>query len=188
MDDIRLVAPLVNRETGKVEDMIIDAMVGGGPFLEIPYPSEEAKLHRHTRYIVGTDQEIPWPEPPVESTEDQPVDTLRIQVEEHTFNPSLKSYPFPSPTIIDELRNKYSVFRTRHDPEYLERKHEEDIRAAWRKSRTLMTPKAEYLARQAEQKRLEREQQKDEEGNVVLPEATVSFIERYLTNKATGKQ
>lgn len=29
-------------------------------------------------------------------------------------------------SVIDELRNKYSVFRTRHDPEYVEKKLEED--------------------------------------------------------------
>ena len=29
-------------------------------------------------------------------------------------------------TVIDELRNKYSIFRTRHDPEYIEAKMKED--------------------------------------------------------------
>ena len=29
-------------------------------------------------------------------------------------------------SVIDELRNNYSIFRTRHDPEYIEAKMKED--------------------------------------------------------------
>lgn len=44
-------------------------------------------------------------------------DTLRFEVEEHTWTPTLLRAPMPA-GVIDELRNKYGQHRTRHDPQY----------------------------------------------------------------------
>jgi large subunit ribosomal protein L24 len=71
-------------------------------------------------------------------------DTLRMEVEEKTFVPSLLSPPMPG-SVIDELRNKYSIFRTRHDPEYISAKMAEDEAAEAKKalSKTMRTPLGE---------------------------------------------
>ena len=47
--------------------------------------------------------------------------------------PTLLHPPMPM-SVIDELRNKYSKFRTRHDPEYIAAKMEEDRIAEEQKS------------------------------------------------------
>jgi large subunit ribosomal protein L24 len=57
--------------------------------------------------------------------EDYPSDTLRLEVEQKTFVPTLLRPPMPS-SVIDELRNRYSVFRTRHDSEYIAKKIREE--------------------------------------------------------------
>ena len=45
-------------------------------------------------------------------------DTPRITTELETWHPSLGMPPFPI-SVIDELRGKYSRFRTRHTDEYI---------------------------------------------------------------------
>lgn len=49
-----------------------------------------------------------------------PSDTPRLDVDTPSWTPTLLRAPLPS-TIIDELRGKYSKFRTRHDPEFVKR-------------------------------------------------------------------
>lgn len=44
-------------------------------------------------------------------------DTVRFEVEQKTWTPTLLRAPMPG-GVIDELRNKYSRFRTRHDAGY----------------------------------------------------------------------
>jgi large subunit ribosomal protein L24 len=68
---------------------------------------------------------IPLPESEPETYKDFDADTLRIDVEQKTFVPTLLRPPIPI-KVIDELRNKFSVFRTRHDPEYIAAKMEEE--------------------------------------------------------------
>ena len=46
------------------------------------------------------------------------IDTLRYEVEARTWTPNLLRAPMPA-GVLDELRGKYSRFRTRHDPEYI---------------------------------------------------------------------
>ena len=78
-------------------------------------------------------ERIPWPESNKdEDVADNDSDTLRITVDDVTFIPTLTRPPMP-PSVLDELRNKYSKFRDRHDPEYLEQKHAEDREADARK-------------------------------------------------------
>ncbi len=48
-----------------------------------------------------------------------------MEVEQKTFVPTLLRPPMPS-SVIDELRNRYSVFRTRHDSEYIAKKIREE--------------------------------------------------------------
>ncbi len=53
-------------------------------------------------------------------------------------------------SVIDELRNKYSKFRTRHDPEYIAAKMEEDrLKEESKKSiRQMSTPLKEINKRE----------------------------------------
>ncbi|EEQ28271.1 hypothetical protein McanMca71_006554 [Microsporum canis] len=178
-DDVRLVVPLQDPVTNTVKDVVVKHAYGAGPFLDRPYGSTTP---RHTRYISGLDIEIPWPETEEPDFKDHPIDTLQIEVEDKTYIPSLQTYPMPS-TVIDELRNKYSKFRTKHDPEYIAKKEEEAAFEEWSKQRTLLTPKTEYLTKKTEERRLQREQEKDENGNFILSDETVNFIEKFMAKK-----
>jgi large subunit ribosomal protein L24 len=76
------------------------------------------------RYMPGLEQPLPDHRP--EENEDYsnepagPDDTLRITTEEVTFLPTLIQMPTPA-GVLDELRNKYSKFRIRHDDAYIEK-------------------------------------------------------------------
>lgn len=75
-------------------------------------------------------------------------DTLRITVEETTWVPTLLIPPMPE-TVIDELRNKYSRYRTRHDEEWMEMKMKQDEEAEkLRNAVTMRTPLQEFHLRQ----------------------------------------
>ena len=87
-----------------------------------------------------------------------PADTLRIERDAQTWIPTLLRAPLPSP-IIDELRGKYSIFRTRHEPEYVKRLQRADSARqryeAWARSGggVLDTPRKEAAMKaQAERK------------------------------------
>ncbi|KAL1960195.1 hypothetical protein VTO42DRAFT_8738 [Malbranchea cinnamomea] len=183
-DDVRLVVPLEDETTGAVKDVLVKHVYGGEPFLERPYGTN---IPKHTRYISGLDIEIPWPEEQAPEFKDEPADTLRIDVEARTFVPALQSFPMPS-TVIDELRNKYSKFRTRHDPEYIAEQEKRDLWHEWQRSRTLLTPETEYKAKKAEEKVKQRECMKDEHGNYKLSNETTNFIEKYLQQAKAEKQ
>lgn len=184
LDDVRLVVPLQDPETGATKDVLVEHVHAGEPFLMRPYGSS---IPRHTRYISGMDIEIPWPEEEIPEAKDQPADTLPIDVEEKTFVPSLQMFPMPS-TVIDELRNKYSKFRTRHDPEFLAAQQEKEARREYEQSRTLLTPKEQLMALKAERKAAELEKIKDKKGNYVMSKETSSFIEAFMRRKAENQQ
>lgn len=112
--------------------------------------------------VPGLNIEIPWPRvfedaernEREQTVADHECDTLRIDVEERTFVPSLLRPPMPI-QVVDELRNKYSKFRTRHDPEYIARKEEEAAAkvAARKQAMTMQSPLKELNAKIREEKR-----------------------------------
>ena len=119
---VRLVAPLPHPQTGALRDVIISAL----------------RLRRRTiAQLRGTDPperiiagvlpaiSIPYPEEKKIEEKDNDCDTRRIEVEDVTFTPTLTEPPMPG-GVIDELRGRYSRFRTRHDEGWLEAKREED--------------------------------------------------------------
>ncbi len=110
---IRLVHPLADPKTGVVRDVIIRELKPMG--ITRDRPTRETFFQR---VVPGLNVEIPWPEEPPSTDVDHPGDTLRIEVEDRTFIPTLLRPPMPE-SVIDELRNKYSKFRTRHTPEYV---------------------------------------------------------------------
>jgi len=121
---IRLIHPLTNNETGEIRDVIVKRLVKGKLFVD-----RHSGITIQKRYIPlpsGKLLWVPWPAKEPISRPEYDGDTLRLEVEQKTFVPTLLGPPMPG-SIIDELRNKYSVFRTRHEPEYIEKKKQEDI-------------------------------------------------------------
>lgn len=183
-DDVRLVVALDDPETGTTRDVLVKHVYGGEPYLEREHGTSTP---RHTRYIAGLDIEIPWPstEPPALKEED--CDTLRMEVETPTWIPSLKSAPFP-PSVLDELRNKFSKYRTRHDPQWVREKQLEDYRKEYLASRSLLTPRSEYLAFQRAKYQEQLKSKRDAQGNWIMDNDTAAFIERFLQRNAAGKK
>ena len=114
-NDVRLVVPVPDQETKELRDVIV-ANVAMSRVME---DRAEGKW-TWTRYIQGTQIEIPWPEVKEEEFFDQRPDTLIMDVETRTYTPSLLRPPFPE-SVIDELRNKYSRFRVRYDRAFVEK-------------------------------------------------------------------
>lgn len=148
INDIRLVMTESNLDTGEKRDVIIRHMRGGEPVVEREYGEDTPK---HTRYIEGSDEEIPWPDARPEDFHAEDCDTLRMTVEERTFVPSILA-PFPE-SIMDELRNPFHKLRSRHDNEWVEGKLKEDALEAWQSRRRLLTPKTEYFEHQVKERR-----------------------------------
>lgn len=137
---VRLVHPLTDPNTGITRDVIIRNLTAG-----------PVKWHRQTgwrawtRYITGLNVAIPWPERPPQERVDHPSDTKRADVEEPTFVPSLLRCPVPE-GLIDELRNRYSKFRTRHEEAYIQRKEAEaaEKQARHKAAQSMLTPLQEF--------------------------------------------
>ncbi|KAL3434736.1 hypothetical protein BDV09DRAFT_169261 [Aspergillus tetrazonus] len=184
IDDVRLVVALDDPATGVTRDVLVEHVYGGGPLLE---REQGVDTPRHTRYIAGEDIEIPWPRPEKPTFKDEEWDTLRMEVETPTWVPSLHYAPFP-PSVLDELRNKFSKYRTRHDPEFVEQKKLEDLKKEYLQSRSLMTPKGELMAMIKQKKKEELEKRRDADGNLMMDEQTLSFIEMYMKENSVTKK
>ncbi|OHE97644.1 KOW domain-containing protein domain-containing protein, partial [Colletotrichum orchidophilum] len=117
---IRLVHPIVDPATGVARDVVVRQLARG----PVKW-SRTTGWRAWTRYIPGANIAIPWPEREQVVREDQPGDTNRADAEAATFVPTLLSPPMPE-SVIDELRNKYSRFRTRHEDDYILRKEAEE--------------------------------------------------------------
>lgn len=149
IEDVRLVYPLPDEETGEMRDVVIERLER----VDEQWDPVKREYDEGQRAIPGTNTLIPWPEKFETEEVDHPDDTLRINVEEETFRPMLMSPPMPM-SVIDELRNKYSRFRTRHDWEYVQKKEAEDARAEKRQGlgKTMRTPLQELADMRAKQK------------------------------------
>lgn len=126
---IRLVHPLTDPKTGITRDVIIQSLTNADGL----------------RYITGTKVSVPFPEKEQPVYEDQPGDTRRAYVEAPTFVPTLLAPPMPA-AVLDELRGRYSKFRTRHQQAFVERKirEEADRRDARRITAEMLTPIQEF--------------------------------------------
>lgn len=125
--DLRLVTAIQNPETGETRDVIVK---------ELANLNERRKVSEgRIRKIGGTDIIIPWPAR-LEGEELQAKLKEKIGMERYTttfeaveevsYNDiPLLSPPMPA-SVIDELRNKYSVFRTRHTDAFIAEKEKED--------------------------------------------------------------
>ncbi|GJN73366.1 KOW motif containing protein [Purpureocillium lilacinum] len=150
---IRLVYPIRNPETGVTRDVVINQLKAVPPNMQ----SENMTLDRWEygnkwdRVVPGINVVIPWPEVEAPEYEAMPADTVREQVEDRTFYYGLLAPPMPE-KVVDELRNKYSRFRTRHEPWYVEQKEmEEEIMAGRDEAlRSMQTPLEEFHEMQRE--------------------------------------
>lgn len=141
---------------------------------------------------------IPWPE--LEDPEEIPAfddDTYRVDVDQvvdgSMTRPFLLSAPMP-PSVIDELRNKYSKFRTRHEDWFIEKKMEQDRveERAKRMSRMVSTPLMELKEKSRLDKLAKTEELTDEQlmkiGNVMAVERMNAVAEAatYSTRREGG--
>ncbi|KAL3472783.1 hypothetical protein BJX99DRAFT_209150 [Aspergillus californicus] len=182
IDDVRLVVALDDPATGQTRDVLVEHVYGGGPILE---REQGIETPRHTRYIAGENIEIPWPRHEQPTFKDEVWDTLRMEVETPTWLPSIKFAPFP-PSVLDELRNKFSKYRTRHDPEFVESRRLEDLKKEYLRSRSLLTPRGELTAMLQAKRKAERESRTDEDGNLILDTETEKFIASFMGGKSAG--
>ncbi|CAK7566001.1 MAG: hypothetical protein SEPTF4163_003932 [Sporothrix epigloea] len=121
IDAIRLVHPLTDPETGRTRDVIVRELRPTDFYRDRP-----TRRLSFARVIPGLNVRVPWPRKSPTEYEDQDGDTLRIHAEHVTFIPTLLRPPVPE-ALLDELRNRYSRFRTRHTPEYIAAKEAEEL-------------------------------------------------------------
>lgn len=124
---IRLVHPIADPETGVTRDVIIRELKPIG--IRHDRPTRKVAFGR---VVPGLNVRIPWPKQDAQEHEDNADDTLRLEVEERTFVPTLLRPPVPE-SVVDELRNRYSKFRTRHTPEYVAKIEAEEAEKKARK-------------------------------------------------------
>jgi large subunit ribosomal protein L24 len=120
LSSLKLVYPLPDPVTGIPRDVVLNKVVKRNAAFD-PYRNTTT----WSRYLSPQNVLIPWPEESEPAYSDEKADTLRIDVEAKTFLPTLLRPPMPG-SVIDELRNKYSKFRERHDESWLELRRQED--------------------------------------------------------------
>ncbi|KAI1083925.1 hypothetical protein F5B20DRAFT_358996 [Whalleya microplaca] len=135
ISEVRLVHPITDPATGTTRDVIINQLVHRNILYD-----RVSGTKKWERVVPGLNVVIPWPKEEEPELKDHKGDTLRIEVEKKTFVPTLLRPPMPE-SIIDELRGKYSRFRTRHDPEWVakieaEERAKEDRKKLIEKMRT----------------------------------------------------
>ena len=150
LPDVRLVHKLTDAETGHARDVVVRKLV-----LRDVWHDKHLNIHKRDRIIPGLDIKVPWPKKPPKEQSEHDVDTLRMDVELKTWIPTLLAPPMPA-TVIDELRNKYSKFRDRHDEAYVAKKVAEDDAARARKKRlgqAASTPQQEAKRKERREKK-----------------------------------
>lgn len=142
ISSLRLVHPIPDPKTGALRDAIIRELVPHNITFD-----RQSRYVGWQRLVPGLNIQIPWPKREAQTYTDHKCDTLRVDVERKTYVPTLLKPPVPA-AVVDELRNRYSKFRTRHEPEYVARKEAEAEAAAARAAlaSTMRTPLQEFHA------------------------------------------
>lgn len=180
ISSIRLVHPIKDPATGVTRDVIINQLVHGG-FLH----DRVSGKRRWSRIVPGLNISIPWPKKEENELKDYSCDTLRIDVEDKTFVPTLLRPPMPE-AVLDELRNKYSRFRTRHDPEYIARLEAEEQAVADRRKLmdSMRTPLQEFHRAQREGKKKKGKPRLTQEMLEKIGEVMAKNLERTRNGQA----
>ncbi|KAI9793505.1 MAG: hypothetical protein M1816_007937 [Peltula sp. TS41687] len=129
LPSLRLVHALTDPDTGKTRDVIVKKIEVRDAWFD-----RHLGIHRSFRVIPGLEVVVPWPKRERKEPVENDCDTLRMEVESKTWVPTLLRRPMPS-SVIDELRNKYSKFRSRHDEWFIAKKTAEDEQAKREKLR-----------------------------------------------------
>lgn len=146
--DVRLVYPLPDPETGILKDTIIANVQMSKIWFD-----KRDKSKKWNRLVPGIESfSIPWPAKQKPEPVDRIGDTRILDVETKTFTPTLLKPPFPV-GVIDELRNKYSKFRTRHDPEYVAKKEAEELVRKMEENARILTPVQEINRKAREERK-----------------------------------
>ena len=146
---VRLIHPITDPATGVTRDVIIRRLASANV--------RRDRLTQTTewdRYVPGLNTIIPWPEKADPEEKQTKADTTREDVQEATFVPTLLRAPMPE-TLVNELRNQYSRFRTRHEAWYIEKKtrEAEAVRLAKKQADTMLTPQDEFNRQRREERR-----------------------------------
>lgn len=155
IEHVRLVYPLPDPATGAPRDVVVDRVeCFRQPGKKRKGKDDDDLDHEFERYIPGTNTAIPWPEISKSDPETYEADTPAMVLEDRSFRPYLLAAPMPV-SVIDELRNKYSRFRTRHDAEYIEKKEAEAEKEVMRKGlgKSMRTPLQELAELRTRQKK-----------------------------------
>lgn len=170
LGEVRLVAPITDTDSGSTQDAIIESMsvkparwVNG-----VKIPGQRFVATPSGRL------EIPYPEEQEAEKSEYDLDTLRIEVEERSWTPTLSVPPMP-PSIIDELRNKYSKFRTHHDDDWVEAKDAELLRKQLR-----LGGMQNKMVSPLEERRRVKEAEKMASGDEGLEDAVLEGIGRVM--------
>lgn len=171
---VRLVHPLRDPETGEYRDVIIRELRPRDIVHDRPTRTRSMR-----RFVPGENIIIPWPRQEPVKREEHPADTLRIDLEEKTYVPTLFRPPAPQ-QVLNELRNKYSIFRTRHTPEYIAKKEQEEAEKEAKKqaAKAMLTPIQEYNRQQREIRRAR--------GQPVLTEEMLAKIGEVVARNKLG--
>lgn len=171
---VRLVHPLRDPETGEYRDVIIRELRPRDIVHDRP-----TRSRRMRRFVPGENIVIPWPRQEPIKRDEHPADTLRIDLDEKTYVPTLFRPPAPQ-QVLDELRNKYSIFRTRHTPEYIAKKEQEEAEKEAKKqaAKAMLTPIQEYNRKQREIRRAR--------GQPVLTEEMLAKIGEVVARNKLG--
>lgn len=144
---VRLVYPMTNPDTGVTRDTVINQLKAVPPNMQSPNMSLDRWQFgkKWDRVVPGLNVVIPWPEVEVPEFETMAADTVREQVEDRSFYYGLLSPPMPE-QVVDELRNKFSRFRTRHEAWYIEKKEIEEALKKGRQEtiKAMQTPLDEF--------------------------------------------
>lgn len=165
---IRLVHPLTDPATGITRDVIVRRLAHANVRRD-----RLTKTTEWDRYVPGLNTIIPWPEKTDPEEKQHACDTARAEVQDATFVPTLLRAPMPE-GLVNELRNRYSRFRTRHEAWYIEKKEAEADapRRARREVDTMLTPQEEFnRQRKAERRAL---------GQPVLSEGMLERIGEHM--------
>lgn len=155
IDAIRLVYPITNPDTGITRDVVIHQLKAVSPNMQSPTMTFERWEYgnKWDRVVPGINVVIPWPEVAAPKFVTTAADSVRDQVEERTFHYSLLSPPMPG-SVLNELRNPFSKFRTRHEAWYIAKKEAEEAEKKARHDtlKSMRTPLDELHDKQRETK------------------------------------
>jgi large subunit ribosomal protein L24 len=149
LKNVRLIHALRDKKTGRTRDVIVRELVSTTP----TFDPRTGKASRN-RIIPVLNFGIPGPKTRQPSYKEYPGDTSRLDTETKTWVPTLQTAPFPT-SVMDELRNKFSKFRTRHDEDFVLQKMAQDeaVKARAASVNTMLTPIQELNRRIRAEKR-----------------------------------